>query len=132
MPVVDLDQPGWEVWTGQFSWQRPAGGGPLAGELLAALHTDERLVVSLSKAALPLLTAVSGPGGWRIEFAEENGARSGVGRPPDRFIWFRLPRLLTDHTSAIDGWSVQWQGADELLLENRWSEERVRVIVDHK
>ena len=50
LPEVDLDDPDWQVWTGQASWQRPGSTEPIAGELLAALGPDNQVMVTFSKA----------------------------------------------------------------------------------
>ena len=134
LPPLDLEEPGWTQWTGQLSWQRGDGRDPLAGELFVARRADGERLVTVSKAALPLLSARAGAGGWRVDTVDVDRAYGGRGRPPGRVVWFALPGVLADGAASGNGdaagWTVRWPAADEVLLTRQGSDERIRVVLD--
>ncbi|MFW2403785.1 MAG: hypothetical protein ACN4GT_03385 [Gammaproteobacteria bacterium] len=127
---VDLDAPGWQVWTGQATWRRNAEAPRLAGDIVAARRDNDDVFVNFSKAALPLFSAQTADGKWQIEFVERGRDYSGRGKPPKRFAWFFLPALLADPTAELEGWSVDRPAADELVLENPETGEIIRMFLD--
>ncbi len=130
LPAVDLEQPGWTTWTGQATWRPTGTAAPLAGDILAGRHEDGDVFVSFSKAALPIFTAHTTAGKWQIEFVERGRSYSGFGRPPKRFAWFALPSLLDERGTSLSGWVIDWRAADELVLLNDTTGERMHLIVD--
>lgn len=128
LPPVDLSDPGWTVWNAQALW-RPAGDRPaLAGELIVARHDNGDVLVSFSKPPLPIFTAHSTAGAWKIDFVERGRSHSGRGRPPRRFIWFSLPQILEGRLPPT-GWRVESAGEDELELRHRGGE-WIRLVLD--
>jgi hypothetical protein len=128
MPQVDLEAPGWSLWTGQAVWQ-PAGERPrVAGELVAARHVNGDVLVSFSKPPFPIFTAQTAGTLWRLDIT---GRRSygGSGRPPKRFVWFWLPAMLGGGP-APGMWQLDRPLEDELLLTNSRSGESIRVVLD--
>ena len=130
LPPVDLEQPGWQTWTGQAGWRRERDAPPLAGDLLAGLHASGDVFVSFSKAALPVFTAHTVDDRWQIEFVERGRSYSGRGSPPDRFAWFALPAILDGETAELPGWTIDRRADGELLMENERSGERLHLFVD--
>ncbi len=130
LPPMDLQSPGWKVWTGQVIWQRATAAAPIAAELLAAYGSDGQILVNLSKSSLPLFTAQAVTSGWRIDFVQRGGSRSGGGKPPARFVWFFLPSLLADPVLELSGWSIDWPAADQVVLANARTGERIQVILE--
>jgi hypothetical protein len=128
MPEVDLEQPGWTLWIGQAIWQ-PAGEQPrVAGELIAARHAGGDVLVSFAKPPLPIFTAQTAGSWWRLDVT---GRRSygGSGRPPKRFVWFRLPAVL-DGGPAPPGWRLERPAHDELVLHHETRDEWIRVVLE--
>ena len=130
LPPVDLADPGWTTWTGQATWRRKADVPRLAGDVVAAYHSNGDVFVNFSKAALPIFTAHTADGKWQIEFVERGRNFSGRGDPPKRFAWFQLPALLADRDAEIDDWTVDWRADDELVLENPETGERMHLFLD--
>jgi hypothetical protein len=129
LPEVDLDEPGWTVWSGQAVWRSAADRPPLAGELIVARHDDGDVLVSFSKPPLPIFTAQSVGRLWRIDFVERGRSYSGRGRPPRRFVWFRLPNLIGDG-AAPEGWRVEGGGDRDWSLRHPGRGESIRVVLD--
>lgn len=129
MPEADLSDPGWRVWAGQALWKPGSDRPQLAGDILVAQRKDGETFVSFSKAALPLFTARSTGSGWWIEFVERGRSYSGRGKPPDRFVWFRMPDVLQGD-AELDGWEIQDVASDEKILTNPRTGERVQMIID--
>ncbi len=128
MPEVDLERPGWTVWTGQAAWQ-PGGDRPrVAGELIAARHVNGDVLVSFAKPPLPIFTAHTAGRLWRLDIT---GRRSygGQGRPPKRFVWYRLPAVL-EGGAAPKNWRLERPFDDELVLRHASSGEWIRVVLD--
>lgn len=129
LPEVDLSRPGWTVWSGQALWRPGAGRPALAGELIAARRDDGEVLVSFSKPPLPLFTAQAAGGRWRIDFVAKGRAYGGRGRPPRRFVWFRLPEILAG-APAPPRWEVGRPADDEWTLVHRGRGERIRLVLD--
>jgi len=129
LPRVDLDDPSWSVRTGQALWKPRSDRPQLAGELIVARHTAGWVFVSFSKPPLPIFTAQTDDASWRIDFVERGRSYSGSGRPPKRFVWFRLPELI-DGSAAPPGWGVERPTDDEIVLENPRTGEVIRVVLD--
>lgn len=129
LPEADLDQPQWSVQTGQALWKRKGDARPIAGEVILARHEDGDVLVSFSKPPLPLFTARTKDGAWRIDFVRGGRAWSGHGRPPKRFVWFRLPDVLAG-APAPKGWLAERVADDEWLLTHGKSGETIRLVLD--
>ena len=133
LPAVDLDAPGWQVWTGQALWKPAADRPSLAGELIVARrargpHAGD-LLVSFSKPPLPIFTAQTAGSFWRLDFVERGRAYGGRGRAPHRFVWFRLPALLGEG-EAPRGWTVDRPAPDRWELEHPRRGEVIRIALD--
>jgi hypothetical protein len=128
MPQVNLEAPGWSLWTGQAVWQPPGERPRVAGELVAARNVNGDVLVSFSKPPFPVFTAQTAGSLWRLDIT---GRRSygGSGRPPKRFVWFWLPAML-DGGPAPGRWQLERPFDDELLLVNQRSGESIRVVLD--
>lgn len=129
LPEVDLGDPGWTVWTGQALWQPRPEAPSLAGELIVAENAGGDVLVSFSKPPLPIFTAQTDAGRWRIDFVERGRSYSGRGRPPSRFIWFRLPGLLAG-AEPPGAWQIERQGPGRLRLEHPRRGESLRLVLD--
>ncbi len=129
LPEANLSDPGWKIWTGQAVWQPRAGNSPLVGDMIVARHADGEIFVSFSKPPLPLLTARANGSSWWIDVVERGHSYSGRGKPPGRFIWFRMPDVLEGSTD-IAGWEIEAVAAGEKILTNSRTGERVRMIID--
>ncbi len=129
LPEVNLDAPGWETWIGQALWKPAADRPSLAGELIVARRTSGEVLVSFSKPPFPIFTAQTSAAAWRLDFVERGRSYSGQGRPPKRFVWFRLPALLAD-AEAPRGWQVEHPAADEWTLEHEGRGEVIRIVLD--
>lgn len=128
LPPVDLSEPGWTVWNAQALWKRTEDRAALAGELIVARHDNGNVLVSFSKPPLPIFTAQSTAGAWKIDFVERGRSYSGRGRPPRRFIWFSLPQVLSGRPPPA-GWRVETAREGELELLHRGGE-RIRLVLD--
>jgi len=129
LPEADLESPGWTVWTGQALWKPATEQAALAGDMIVGQRAGGDIFVSFTKTPLPLFTARAVDSRWRIDFVERGRSYSGRGSPPQRFIWFRIPEIL-DGNSNISGWSIEKPAADEIVLTNARTGERVQMIVD--
>lgn len=127
LPEVDLDDPGWSVWSGQALW-KPGNGRPaLAGELLVAQHANDDVLVSFSKPPVPFFTAQTAGGRWRIDFLHRDRRYSGLGRPPDRFVWFHIPAILKG-APPPKSWNVSRRSDDNLVLHQPETGETIRLV----
>lgn len=129
LPQVDLTDAGWTVWVGQAIWKPRSDRPPLAGDLLIAQHTNRDVLVSFSKSLLPIFTAQTAGGLWRIDFVERGRSYSGRGRPPDRFVWFRLPYLIAG-ASAPKNWEIDAAGSGEWSIINDRTGETIKLVLD--
>jgi len=129
MPEVDLFDRRWTVWSGQALWTSGADRPSIAGELMVARNTLGEVLVSFSKPPLPIFTAQTAGGSWRIDFVERGRSYGGRGSPPRRFIWFRLPELL-EGGPAPRRWLLENASSDEWTLSNPGTGESIRVVLD--
>ncbi|HEX5397947.1 MAG TPA: hypothetical protein VFY06_02755 [Verrucomicrobiae bacterium] len=118
LPAADLSAPGWRVLQGQAVWKPAANRPELAGDLLLATNMNGNFFVQLTKDPFPLATAESVDGQWAIEFGADEHSWRGRGRPPERFVWFQLPRALLDKTIA-NNWHFENVATNSWRLENR-------------
>jgi hypothetical protein len=117
LPPTDLSSPGWQLHQGQAIW-KPAKNRPeLAGDLLLATNANGSYVVQFSKPPFTLATAQVAAGRWQIDFGGGKYSWRGPGTPPQRFVWFQLPRLLAGNP-ALSPWSFTRRPDDSWRLEN--------------
>jgi hypothetical protein len=129
LPDVDLDNPEWTVWEGQALWTPRSGLTALAGDLIVARNADGDVLVSFSKSPFPVFTAQTSGSLWRIDFIDKGRSYSGLGRPPKKFIWFKLPDLLQG-ASPPKHWDVRQSADNEWSMVNRKTGETIRVVLD--
>lgn len=129
LPEVDLTDPQWTVWEGQALWKPRSDLPALAGDLIVARNGKEDVLISFSKSPIPIFTAQKSGRFWRIDFVEQGKSYSGIGRPPKRFVWFRLPALL-EGASAPKHWEVEEVAEDDWSMSNRRTGETIRVVLD--
>ncbi len=129
LPEVDLADPAWQVWTGQALSQPDAQRSRLAGDILVAKHRNGDVYVSFTKTPLPIFSARTAGEHWRIDFVERDRSYAGKGKPPARFIWFRLPDILGGEPAPA-GWVLEAKAPDEILLSHPDSAESIRVVLD--
>jgi hypothetical protein len=126
---VDLDDPGWTVWEGQALWTPRRDMTALAGDLIVARNKDEDVLVSFSKSPFPIFTAQTSGRLWRIDLIDKGRIYSGLGRPPEKFIWFRLPDLL-EGKPPPKHWELNGPADNEWSMINRKTGEAIRVVLD--
>ncbi len=124
LPPVDLTANGWNVRPGQAVWQRNPRAPAITGELLVATHPDGRTWLQFTKTPVPILTAQTAPGRWRIEFDPQRRVVAGAGSPPDRLIWLHLAGCLGG-AAPPPGWSFTRPAAQRWRLENPRTGERI-------
>lgn len=129
LPEVDLDDPKWTIWEGQALWTPRSDLTALAGDLIVARDPDRDVLVSFSKSPFPIFTAQTAGNMWRIDFIDKGRSYYGIGRPPKKFIWFRLPDLL-EGASPPKQWEVEETAEGEWHLFNRKTGETIRVVLD--
>ena len=129
LPEVDLSDPGWTLWNGQAVWKPRSDRPALAGDLIAARHTNNDILVCFSKPPLPIFTAQVAGELWKIDFLERERSYTGRGRPPQRFIWFRVPDLLSGAPAPPD-WEVQTTANGQWSIVNQGTGESIRVVLD--
>jgi len=103
---MDLSQPGWKVLHGQALWTPPQNRPELAGDLILATNANGNFFIQFSKTPFVLATAGYEDGEWEMQFGADKYAWRGSGRPPDRFIWFQLPRALRNE-ELTGGWKFE-------------------------
>ncbi len=129
LPDVDLHDPQWTVWKGQALWTPRAGMTALAGDLIIAQNPEGDALISFSKPPFPIFTAQMSGRLWRIDFIDKGRSFSGIGRPPGKFVWFRLPDLL-EGAAAPKHWVAARTTEYDLTLTNRKTGEKIRVVLD--
>lgn len=129
LPEVDLDDPKWTIWEGQALWTPRSDLTALAGDLIVARDPGGDVLVSFSKSPFPIFTAQTAGNMWRIDFIDKGRSYYGIGRPPKKFIWFRLPDLL-EGASPPKQWEVEETAEAEWHLFNRKTGETIRVVLD--
>jgi hypothetical protein len=129
LPGADLSAPGWKVYTGQALWKAKTDTPPLAGDLIAARHSNGDVLINFSKPPIPIFTAQTAGRLWRIDFIERDRSYSGRGNPPQRFIWFILPALL-EGTQAPAPWDFSVQADARWSLINPKTGEEILFVID--
>ena len=66
----------------------------IAGDLIMATNLDGDCFIQFSKTPLTLATALVEGNRWQLEFGNDQYSWRGSGAPPDRFVWFQLPRAF--------------------------------------
>ena len=128
LPEVDLFGSEWKVWQGQALWKPGADRPRIAGDLIAARHVNRDVLVSFANPPVHIFTAQTGDGKWTIDFVERSHSYAGRGRPPKRFVWFRIPELL-DGGELPSPWEVERLEKDEWVLRHPKRGESIRVIL---
>lgn len=128
-PEVDLSDAGWAVWTGQALWTREGDRPPIAGEVIIARRASGEVFVSFSKPPLPIFTARTLAGQWRIDFVDAGQSHSGHGKPPRRFVWFALPGLLEGGAPPAD-WTIALPAGAQWSIRNASTGEAIRLVLD--
>lgn len=126
---MDLSDAGWTVWTGQALWTRDAERSPIAGEVIVARRTAGEVFVSFSKPPLPIFTARTLAGQWRIDLVDGGQSHAGRGKSPERFVWLDLPRLLEGGSPRGD-WTSEKLAAGEWWIRNPETGEVIRLLLD--
>jgi hypothetical protein len=129
LPEVDLAADGWRIWTGQAVWTRNGESPPIAGEVIVARDDQGDVYASFSKPPLPIFSARTHDGTWRIDVVEGGKSYSGRGDPPKRFVWFDLPVVL-EGGAPRGMWSSESPGPGEYLIRNTKTGESVRLVLD--
>ena len=123
LPAADLKEPGWTVREGQAVWHLPRGESEIAGELLVATRTNGQTFVQFAKSPFPIVTAQTTDHRWQADFPPQGKHYAGRGMPPQRIIWFQLPRVLRNEPPPKD---LSWHQDDKSWrLENRKAGESV-------
>lgn len=117
LPPADFSAPGWRVQQGQAVWKPSARRAEFAGELLLATNANGNFFIQFSKMPFTLATAQKSGGEWRIEFGAGKYSRRGHGAPPERFVWFQLPRVLLDAHPGGD-WKITRAETNSWRLKN--------------
>jgi len=117
LPPADFSAPGWRVQQGQAVWKPSSNRPELAGDLLLATNMNGNFFVQFSKIPFPLATAQISGGQWQIEFGADKYSWHGRGTPPDRFVWFQLPRALLD-ANVAGNWRFISEKANSWRLED--------------
>lgn len=117
LPSADFSVPGWHVQQGQAVWKPSQNRPELAGDLLFATNATGNFFVQFSKIPFPLATAQISDDQWQIEFGADRFSWQGHGTPPDRFVWFQLPRALLG-ASLNGNWQFKNVATNSWHLEN--------------
>ena len=117
LPPTDLSAPGWQAQSGQAVWRPPGNRPALAGDLLLATNADGNCFIQFSKMPFPLVTARISGNRWEIEFGANEHTWHGQGAPPDRFVWFQLPRALLGANPA-SSWRYASPASPSWRMEN--------------
>ncbi len=115
----DFSAPGWGVQRGQAVWQPPGKRPEIAGELLLATNRNGDFFVQFSKIPFPIVTANVSSNHWQIEFGDGWRAWAGQGTPPQRLLWFQLPKAVRGAEAG-----PRWKFAAE--PDGRWRLESAR------
>jgi hypothetical protein len=118
LPPANLAAPGWQALQGQAIWTPGKGKPELTGELLLATNANRHFFIQFAKIPFTLASAQVADDRWQIEFGSGDYRRSGLGPPPDRFVWFQLPGALAG--SGVSGhWKFEHLATNVWRLENR-------------
>jgi len=118
MPSVNLSEPGWTTRQGQAVWRAKRDAPEIAGDLMLATNPDGRSFLQFTKTPLPFVVAQSTADAWRIQFVPYNKTYSGRGAPPQRLVWFYLPRCLAG-LPPPEAWTWRRLPNNGWHLENR-------------
>jgi len=129
LPEVDLEDPQWTIWEGQALWTPRSDLSAVAGDLIVARNADGDVLISFSKSPFPIFTAQTSGRLWRIDFVDKGRSHYGIGRPPKKFIWFHLPKLI-EGAPAFKHWEIHDVEDGEWSISNRKTGETIRVVLD--
>lgn len=124
LPPQNLDAPGWTVLHGQAVWQPPNGRPEIAGDLLMATNVSGDYFINFSKSPFVLATAEVESQQWEIRFGDDRYAWSGGGTPPDKFLWFQLPRAMLGEQTT-DDWKFERESGNLWRLQNPHTGEKL-------
>ncbi len=119
---ANLSAAGWRVQQGQAVWRPSQNRREIAGDLIMATNSDGDCFIQFTKTPLTLATAQIPGGRWQLEFGNDQYSWRGSGAPPDRFVWFQLPRAFSGAPLQGD-WHFQtsangWQFDNSRTGEN--------------
>jgi hypothetical protein len=97
----------------------------MAGDLLLATNRNGDFFVQFSKVPFTIATAEDIDASWQIQFGSHEYHRSGHGAPPQRFVWFELPRTLAGSMPG-HGWKFGHEPDGQWRLENAHSGETLK------
>ncbi|HEY9510704.1 MAG TPA: hypothetical protein VIV82_12665, partial [Verrucomicrobiae bacterium] len=123
LPPADFSAPGWKTFQGQAIWRAKSDAPEIVGEILLATNANGRAFVQFTKTPFPFVIAQVITNVWQIESPTQNRTYSGHGSPPDRVIWFQLPRAMAGK-SLPKRWHWKSDGTN-WTLENPSSGERL-------
>jgi len=123
LPPANLSAAGWSVQPGQAVWRPTRNRPEIAGDLLMATNRDGDCFIQFSKTPLTLATAQIAAGRWQLQFGNDQYSWRGGGSPPDRFVWFQLPRAFSGapvappwrFRSSANGWQFDNPRTGETL-----------------
>lgn len=124
MPPANLSAPGWTVLRGQAIWSPPRDRPEIAGDLILATNVDGSFLIQFSKSPLTLATAQVENNEWEIRLGNDKYAWRGGGVPPDRFLWFQLPRALLGQPMT-DDWKFDRSVEGLWRLQNSKTHEKL-------
>jgi hypothetical protein len=125
IPPANLDEPGWDIRSGQAVWLPSRQGTELAGELFVARHPDGQTLIEFSKTPIPIIVVQLTPEAWQLRFVSAGRRHSGFNPPPNRSAWLVLPDCL-DQRPPPPGWSYAVDPDRNWTLENIHTGERLR------
>jgi hypothetical protein len=117
LPPQNLSAPGWTVLRGQAVWKPPHNRPEIAGDLVMATNANGNFFIAFQKTPFVLATAQVEDQQWEIRFGDDKYAWRGGGVPPDKFIWFQLPRVMLDK-NATDDWKFDRESGNLWRLQN--------------
>ncbi len=131
MPTVDLQQAGWQVWTGQALWQPPGNKPRIAGDMLISLHQNGDRYIELIKGPVAVFSAQTHADHWSLKLIDRGDAYAGNGNPPKRFVWFYLPEMIRQQgQKPLKHWQVNFPDANTIVLHNKASGEAITLVLD--
>lgn len=128
LPPADLSGPGWEVHQGQAVWKPTKKRPELAGDLLFATNNNGNLFVQFTKNPFTLAEAQLMNGEWQMNFGGGRYVFRARGKPPNRFVWFQLPRALAGENPAPP-WKLTRKPDDSWRLENPRTGESLEGVI---
>ncbi|MGO8766228.1 MAG: hypothetical protein ACLQSR_13965 [Limisphaerales bacterium] len=123
LPPANLSAPGWTIQQGQAVWKPTQNRHEIAGDLIMATNINGDCFIQFSKTPLTLATAQIAAGHWELQFGNDQYSWRGSGAPPNRFVWFQLPRAFSGATiapvwqyqSSTNGWQFENSNTGESL-----------------